>query len=88
MKEGFYPSGYHASGNYCVANNSFTGKAIIRNGFCPSVYHASGKYCIEKIVTNNIQKGIYNKRAAPFFKLIPVFVVCFYALTKSVNHTS
>ncbi len=45
-RSGFCPSGYHASGNYCVPNNSGTGAAVERDGFCPSGYHASGNYCV------------------------------------------
>lgn len=45
-RSGFCPSGYHASGNYCVSNNFKSGSAIEREGFCPSDYHASGNYCV------------------------------------------
>lgn len=49
----YCPSGYHASGNYCVPNNHSSGAAIMRDGFCPSGYHASGNYC----VANNSTTG-------------------------------
>jgi hypothetical protein len=52
-REGFCPSGYHASGNYCVPNSNRSGAAIERDGFCPSGYHASGNYC----VANNASSG-------------------------------
>ena len=44
-RDGACPSGYYASGNYCVpgAGARF---AISRRGFCPSGYYASGQYCV------------------------------------------
>lgn len=50
---GFCPSGYYASGNYCVPSNKRSGAAVTRSGFCPSGYHASGNYC----VANNLTSG-------------------------------
>jgi hypothetical protein len=52
-KDGFCPSGYHQSGNYCVPSSEHTGAAIIKEGFCPTGYHASGNYC----VANNASSG-------------------------------
>lgn len=46
LKDGFCPSGYHQSGNYCVPTSDSTGAAIAKDGFCPTGYHASGNYCI------------------------------------------
>jgi hypothetical protein len=52
-RSGFCPNGYHASGTYCVPNNSRSGAAIERDGFCPQGYYASGDYC----VVNNTSSG-------------------------------
>lgn len=45
-RNGFCPSGYRASGNYCVPNGPQSGYAIEKERFCPSGYHASGNYCL------------------------------------------
>lgn len=45
-KSGFCPSGYHASGNYCVPSGPQSGAAIVKDGFCPTGYHANGDYCL------------------------------------------
>lgn len=44
-RDGSCPSGYYASGNYCVPTNGAR-FAIARNGSCPSGYYASSNYCI------------------------------------------
>jgi len=44
-RDGSCPSGYSASGNYCVPGSSAR-FAIARNGSCPSGYSASGNYCV------------------------------------------
>lgn len=45
IRTGACPSGYYASGNYCVpgGNARFT---LPRAGACPSGYYASGEYCV------------------------------------------
>ena len=45
LKNGSCPTGYHASGKYCIPgkNAKF---AIIKLGSCPSGYHSSGNYCL------------------------------------------
>jgi len=45
LKNGSCPTGYHASGKYCIPgkNAKF---AIIKLGSCPSGYHPSGNYCL------------------------------------------
>ena len=43
---GSCPSGYYASGEYCVRTESGR-PAIERLGSCPSGYYASGSYCVE-----------------------------------------
>jgi hypothetical protein len=45
-RNGSCPSGYYASGNYCVASSGSSKNAIPRNGSCPSGYYASGNYCV------------------------------------------
>jgi len=45
LRDGSCPSGYYASGNYCVPTSSAR-FAIRREGSCPSGYFASGNYCI------------------------------------------
>ncbi len=44
-RDGSCPTGYSASGNYCVPGNSAR-FAIERNGSCPTGYSASGNYCV------------------------------------------
>lgn len=44
-KLGTCPSGYHASGLYCVPGRTAR-PALERHGTCPSGYHASGAYCL------------------------------------------
>ena len=43
---GSFPSGYNASGNYCLATSDKTKLAIPRTGSCPSGYYASNEYCV------------------------------------------
>jgi len=62
-KNGFCPSGYHASGNYCVPSSNRSGAAVERDGFCPSGYHASGNYCVANSVTSG--KAIYKDGFCP-----------------------
>ena len=45
LRTGSCPSGYYASGNYCVPGNSAR-HALQRSGSCPSGYYASGDYCV------------------------------------------
>jgi hypothetical protein len=45
LRNGSCPSGYYASGNYCVPGNSAR-HALSRSGSCPSGYYASGDYCV------------------------------------------
>lgn len=44
-RSGSCPTGYHASGQYCLPGSSAR-FAIERNGSCPSGYFASGSYCV------------------------------------------
>ncbi|MEY3474400.1 MAG: hypothetical protein RL087_858 [Pseudomonadota bacterium] len=44
-RNGSCPSGYYASGNYCLPSNGAR-PAMHRNGSCPSGYYASGNYCV------------------------------------------
>lgn len=44
-KVGSCPSGYYASGNYCVPNPNAKA-AIEKSGSCPSRYYSSGAYCL------------------------------------------
>ena len=46
-KNGGCPSGYYASGNYCVANSANAKIVIPKSGSCPSGYYSSGNYCVE-----------------------------------------
>ncbi len=45
LKEGWCPTDYRASGNYCVPSED-AGHAIIKDGWCPTGYNTSGKYCV------------------------------------------
>lgn len=45
-KSGFCPSGYRASGSYCLPGNNAS-EALPKNGFCPSGYRASSNYCLK-----------------------------------------
>jgi len=45
-RAGSCPSGYYASGDYCVASSESSRLAIPRAGSCPSGYYASGDYCV------------------------------------------
>lgn len=44
-RSGSCPSGYYASGEYCVPGSSAR-FAIARSGSCPSGYYGSGNYCV------------------------------------------
>lgn len=45
-KSGSCPSGYYASGNYCVPSGNQSRFAMPKHGSCPSGYHSSGDYCL------------------------------------------
>ena len=45
-KAGACPSGWHASGNYCVPNSKDTLPIVPKVGVCPSGWHAAGNYCV------------------------------------------
>lgn len=62
IRDGGCPSGYYASGNYCVpgSNARF---AIERSGSCPSGYYASGKYCVAS--SNNSKTVIHRSGSCP-----------------------
>lgn len=45
VKDGSCPSGYSASGNYCVPDKKAR-FALPKSGACPSGYFASGNYCV------------------------------------------
>lgn len=62
-RSGFCPSGYHASGNYCVPNDIRSGAAVEREGFCPSGYHASGSYCVANSASSG--KAIFRNGFCP-----------------------
>ena len=47
LKRGNCPSGYHASGDYCLANSEKSKNAIFKVGSCPSDYRVSKDYCLE-----------------------------------------
>ena len=57
-RDGSCPTGYYASGQYCVPG---TGArfAIARRGSCPGGYYASGQYC----VASSEQSGLAIHRA-------------------------
>jgi hypothetical protein len=46
IKNGACPSGYHTSGNYCLASSASSKPAVIKSGSCPSGFHTSGAYCL------------------------------------------
>ena len=45
LKSGSCPTGYYASGQYCVPNNNAR-FALAKDGSCPTGYFASGQYCV------------------------------------------
>lgn len=45
-KVGSCPSGFYASGKYCVPFKDKSKPAMLRGGQCPSGYYTSGKYCV------------------------------------------
>jgi hypothetical protein len=45
FKSGACPTGYYASGKYCVPNSNAR-FALPKNGSCPTGYFASGQYCV------------------------------------------
>jgi hypothetical protein len=45
-KVGTCPSGFYASGKYCVPIKDDGKPAMLRGGQCPSGYYSSGKYCV------------------------------------------
>jgi hypothetical protein len=46
-KTGSCPSGYHTSGDYCLASSANAKPAVPKAGSCPSGYHTSGDYCLK-----------------------------------------
>ena len=46
-KHGSCPSGYHQSGDYCLASSDSSKPAMPKSGSCPSGYHQSGDYCLK-----------------------------------------
>ena len=57
-RDGSCPSGYYASGQYCVPGSGAR-FAIERRGSCPGGYYASGHYC----VASSDQSGLAIHRA-------------------------
>lgn len=43
---GACPSGWHASGGYCVPNSKDALPIVQKVGVCPSGWHAAGNYCV------------------------------------------
>lgn len=62
LRTGACPSGYYASGSYCVPGGSAR-FALPRSGACPSGYYASGDYCVS--ASENSKLAIPRAGACP-----------------------
>ena len=62
-KDGSCPSGYYASGQYCVPSSNESKQAMAKAGSCPSGYYSSGNYCVA--TSKDSKEAIAKKGSCP-----------------------